>query len=95
MFEDLEIANKEYDTLKEKYDKLVIAKSGQDSLLEENKKTIENANKEIDRLKIQNYNYFEQLSQQNNSKNDNNNNNSNNHNEDENVSIADIIDKIF
>ena len=95
MFEDLEVANKEYDTLKEKYEKLVTAKAGQDSLLEENKKTIENARKEIDRLKIQNYNYFEQLSQQNNSKNDNNNNNSNNHNEDENVSIADIIDKIF
>lgn len=94
MFEDLEIANKEYDTLKEKYDKLVTAKAGQDSLLEENKKTIENAQKEIDRLKIQNYNYFEQLTQQNN-KNDNNNNSNNQNQNDDNVTIADIIDKIF
>ena len=94
MFEDLEVANKEYDTLKEKYEKLVTAKAGQDSLLEENKKTIENAQKEIDRLKIQNYNYFEQLTQQNN-KNDNNNNSNNQNQNDDNVTIADIIDKIF
>ena len=94
MFEDLEVANNEYNSLKEKYDKLVIAKEGQDSLIEENKKSIENAQKEIDRLKIQNYNYFEQLTQQNENKNkENNNDNSNKDND--NITIDDIINKIF
>ena len=58
MFEDLEVANKEYEQLKTKYDELVIAKNGADEKI----KTYEEGNK----------NY-----------------------EDENVSIADIIDKIF
>ena len=54
MFEDLEVANKEYEDLKAKYDELVIAKNGADEKI----KTYEEGNKnyedEIQRLKITN-----------------------------------------
>ena len=41
MFEDLEVANKEYEDLKAKYDELVIAKNGADEKI----KTYEEGNK--------------------------------------------------
>ena len=88
MFEDLEVANKEYEDLKAKYDELVIAKNGAD----ENIKTYEEGNKnyedEIQRLKIKNYELFEQVT--------NNQSNQVKHEEEENeVTFDDIISKIF
>ena len=65
MFEDLEVANKEYEDLKAKYDELVIAKNGADEKI----KTYEEGNKnyedEIQRLKIKNYELFEQVTNNN------------------------------
>ena len=92
MFEDLEVANKEYEDLKAKYDELVIAKNGADEKI----KTYEEGNKnyedEIQRLKIKNYELFEQFTN-NNSNSDNNKDNSN---EDDNeITFNDILDKIF
>ena len=89
MFEDLEVANKEYEDLKAKYDELVIAKNGADEKI----KTYEEGNKnyedEIQRLKIKNYELFEQVT-------NNNQSNQNKHEEDENeVTFDDIINKIF
>ena len=89
MFEDLEVANKEYEQLKSKYDELVIAKNGADEKI----KTYEEGNKnyedEIQRLKIKNYELFEQVT-------NNNQSNQDNHEEDENeVTFDDIINKIF
>ena len=89
MFEDLEVANKEYEDLKAKYDELVIAKNGADEKI----KTYEEGNKnyedEIQRLKIKNYELFEQVTNNNQSKQDK-------HEEDENeVTFDDIINKIF
>ena len=89
MFEDLEVANKEYEDLKAKYDKLVIAKNGADEKI----KTYEEGNKnyedEIQRLKIKNYELFEQVT-------NNNQSNQDKHEEDENeVTFDDIINKIF
>ena len=49
MFEDLEVANKEYEDLKVKYDELVVAKNGADEKI----KTYEEGNK--------NYELFEQV----------------------------------
>ena len=88
MFEDLEVANKEYEELKTKYDELVIAKNGADEKI----KTYEDGNKkyedEIQRLKIKNYELFEQVT--------NNQSNQDKHEEDENeVTFDDIINKIF
>ena len=89
MFEDLEVANKEYEQLKSKYDELVIAKNGADEKI----KTYEEGNKnyedEIQRLKIKNYELFEQVT--------NNQYNQNKHEEDEEneVTFDDIINKIF
>ena len=89
MFEDLEVANKEYEDLKAKYDELVIAKNGADEKI----KTYEEGNKnyedEIQRLKIKNYELFEQVT--------NNQSNQNKHEEDEEngVTFDDIINKIF
>ena len=88
MFEDLEVANKEYEDLKAKYDELVIAKNGADEKI----KTYEEGNKnyedEIQRLKIKNYELFEQVT--------NNQSNNTNHEEEENeVTFDDIINKIF
>ena len=89
MFEDLEVANKEYEQLKSKYDELVIAKNGADEKI----KTYEDGNKkyedEIQRLKIKNYELFEQVT-------NNNQPNENKHEEEENeVTFDDIINKIF
>ena len=90
MFEDLEVANKEYEQLKAKYDELVIAKNGADEKI----KTYEEGNKnyedEIQRLKIKNYELFEQVT-------NNNQSNQGKHEEDEEneVTFDDIINKIF
>ena len=90
MFEDLEVANKEYEDLKAKYDELVIAKNGADEKI----KTYEEGNKnyedEIQRLKIKNYELFEQVTNNNQSSKDK-------HEEDEEneVTFDDIINKIF
>ena len=89
MFEDLEVANKEYEQLKSKYDELVIAKNGADEKI----KTYEVGNKnyedEIQRLKIKNYELFEQVTI-------NNQSNQGKHEEEENeVTFDDIINKIF
>ena len=89
MFEDLEVANKEYEDLKAKYDELVIAKNGEDEKI----KTYEEGNKnyedEIQRLKIKNYELFEQVT-------NNNQSNQDKHEEEENeVTFDDIINKIF
>ena len=89
MFEDLEMANSEYEKLKTKYDELVIAKNGADEKI----KTYEEGNKnyedEIQRLKIKNYELFEQVT-------NNNQSNQDKHEEDENeVTFDDIINKIF
>lgn len=89
MFEDLEVANKEYEDLKAKYDELIIAKNGADEKI----KTYEEGNKnyedEIQRLKIKNYELFEQVT--------NNQSNQGKHEEDEEneVTFDDIINKIF
>ena len=90
MFEDLEVANKEYEDLKAKYDELVIAKNGADEKI----KTYEEGNKnyedEIQRLKIKNYELFEQVT------NNTQSNQSKHEEEDENeVTFDDIINKIF
>ena len=89
MFEDLEVANNEYEQLKSKYDELVIAKNGADEKI----KTYEEGNKnyedEIQRLKIKNYELFEQVT-------NNNQSNQAKHEEEENeVTFDDIINKIF
>ena len=90
MFEDLGVANKEYEDLKAKYDELVIAKNGADEKI----KTYEEGNKnyedEIQRLKIKNYELFEQVT-------NNNQSNQDKHEEDEEneVTFDDIISKIF
>ena len=89
MFEDLEVANKEYEDLKAKYDELVIAKNGADEKI----KTYEEGNKnyedEIQRLKIKNYELFEQVT-------NNNQSSQGKHEEEENeVTFDDIINKIF
>ena len=89
MFEDLHVANKEYEDLKAKYDELVIAKNGADEKI----KTYEEGNKnyedEIQRLKIKNYELFEQVT-------NNNQSNQDKHEEDDNeVTFDDIINKIF
>ena len=88
MFEDLEVANKEYEDLKAKYDELVIAKNGADEKI----KTYEEGNKnyedEIQRLKIKNYELFEQVT-------NNNQSNQDKHEEENEVTFDDIISKIF
>ena len=90
MFEDLEVANKEYEDLKAKYDELVIAKNKKKKKI----KTYEEGNKnyedEIQRLKIKNYELFEQVT-------NNNQSNQGKHEEDEEneVTFDDIISKIF
>ena len=90
MFEDLEVANKEYEDLKAKYDELVIAKNGADEKI----KTYEEGNKnyedEIQRLKIKNYELFEQVT-------NNNQSNQSKHEEEDEIEVTfdDIISKIF
>ena len=92
MFEDLEVANKEYEQLKTKYDELVVAKNGADEKIKTYEEGNKNYENEIQRLKIKNYELFEQVT--------NNNSNSdkikNNNDEEENeVTFNDILDKIF
>ena len=81
MFENLETANAEYEKLKNDFDKITKEKedlnqqfSNQKTIIEENKNNIDSLQKELDRLKIKNYEYFEQLSSQNNSDGSNNSN---------------------
>ena len=89
MFEDLEVANKEYEDLKAKYDELVIAKNGADEKIKTYEEGNKNYENEIQRLKIKNYELFEQV-------NNNNQPNENKHEEEENeVTFDDIISKIF
>ena len=91
MFEDLEVANKEYDNLKTKYDELVIAKNGADEKIKAYEEGNKNYENEIQRLKIKNYELFEQVTNNSNSDKD-----KDNVNEDDNeVTFADILDKIF
>ena len=99
MFENLETANAEYEKLKNDFDKITKEKddlnqqfTNQKTIIEENKNNIDSLQKEIDRLKIKNYEYFEQLSTQNNSDGSNNSNNKNN--EENQPSINDIL-KMF
>ena len=89
MFEDLEVANKEYEQLKSKYDELVIAKNGADEKIKTYQEGNKNYEDEIQRLKIKNYELFEQVT-------NNNQSNQDKHEEDENeVTFDDIINKIF
>ena len=89
MFEDLEMANSEYEKLKTKYDELVIAKNGADEKIKEFEEGNKNYESEIQRLKIKNYELFEQVT-------NNNQSNQDKHEEDENeVTFDDIISKIF
>ena len=89
MFEDLEVANKEYEDLKSKYDELVIAKNGADEKIKTYKEGNKNYEDEIQRLKIKNYELFEQVT-------NNNQSNQGKHEEEENeVTFDDIINKIF
>ena len=89
MFEDLEVANKEYEDLKTKYDELVIAKNGADEKIKAYEEGNKNYENEIQRLKIKNYELFEQFT-------NNNQSNQDKHEEDENeVTFDDIINKIF
>ena len=89
MFEDLEVANKEYGDLKAKYDELVIAKNGADEKIKTYEEGNKNYENEIQRLKIKNYELFEQVT-------NNNQSNQDKHEEDENeVTFDDIINKIF
>ena len=92
MFEDLEVANKEYEQLKTKYDELVVAKNGADEKIkafEEGNKNYEN---EIQRLKIKNYELFEQVT---NNSQSTQSKQTDEDNEDNEVTFSDIIDKIF
>ena len=92
MFEDLETANKEYEQLKTIYDELVIAKNGADEKIkafEEGNKNYEN---EIQRLKIKNYELFEQVT---NNSQPTQSKQTDEDNEDIEVTFSDIIDKIF
>ena len=92
MFEVLEVANKEYEDLKVKYDELVIAKNGADEKIKTYEEGNKNYENEIQRLKIKNYELFEQVTsncQPTQSKL------SDEDNEDNEVTFSDILDKIF
>ena len=91
MFEDLEVANKEYEDLKVKYDELVVAKNGADEKIKTYEEGNKNYENEIQRLKIKNYELFEQVTNNKTtqSKQDDEDN------EDNEVTFSDIIDKIF
>lgn len=90
MFEDLEVANKEYEDLKSKYDELVVAKNGADEKIKSYEEGNQVYEKEIQRLKIKNYELFEQVT---------NNSQSTSPEpvaeEEKEVTFKDIIDKIF
>ena len=91
MFEDLEIANKEYEQLKTKYDELVVAKNGADEKIKTYEEGNKNYENEIQRLKIKNYELFEQVTNSNSQANLNKQQDD----DDNNVDITDIINKIF
>lgn len=89
MFEDLEVANKEYEDLKAKYEELVVAKNGADEKIKTYEEGNKNYENEIQRLKIKNYELFEQVtssSQPSQPKQEE---------VDNEVTFSDIIDKIF
>lgn len=89
MFEDLEVANKEYEDLKAKYEELVVAKNGADEKIKTYEEGNKNYENEIQRLKIKNYELFEQVtssSQPSPAKQEE---------VDNEVTFSDIIDKIF
>ena len=90
MFEDLKVANKEYEDLKAKYDELVIAKNGADEKIKTYEKGNKNYEDEIQRLKIKNYELFEQVTNNNQSSQ-----NKNEEDEENEVTFDDIINKIF
>ena len=91
MFEDLEVANKEYEDLKFKYEELVLAKNGADEKIKTYEEGNKNYENEIQRLKIKNYELFEQVTNNSNSQPVQ----SKQDDEDNEVSFSDIIDKIF
>ena len=93
MFEDLEVANKEYEDLKSKYDELVVAKNGADEKIKTYEEGNKNYENEIQRLKIKNYELFEQVT--NNSQPTQSKQAGKQDDEDNEVSFSDIIDKIF
>ena len=93
MFEDLEVANKEYEDLKVKYDELVVAKNGADEKIKTYEEGNKNYENEIQRLKIKNYELFEQVT--NNSQSTQSKQAGKQDDEDNEVSFSDIIDKIF
>lgn len=91
MFDDLEVANKEYKQLKTKYDELVVAKNGADEKIKTYEEGNKNYESEIQRLKIKNYELFEQVTNnvqptQNKQPDEGDNNE---------VTFSDILDKIF
>lgn len=90
MFEDLEVANKEYEDLKSKYEELIVAKNGADEKIKSYEEGNKNYENEIQRLKIKNYELFEQVT--NNSQSTNPKPSVDEENE---VTFKDIIDKIF
>ena len=93
MFEDLEVANKEYEDLKVKYDELVVAKNGADEKIKTYEEGNKNYENEIQRLKIKNYELFEQVT--NNSQPTQSKQDGKQDDEDNEVSFSDILDKIF
>ena len=92
MFEDLEVANKEYEDLKSKYDELVVAKNGADEKIKTYEEGNKNYENEIQRLKIKNYELFEQVT---NNSQPAQSKQSDEDIEDNEASFSDIIDKIF
>ena len=93
MFEDLEVANKEYEDLKSKYDELLVAKNGADEKIKTYEEGNKNYENEIQRLKIKNYELFEQVT--NNSQHTQSKQADQQDDEDNEMSFSDIIDKIF
>ena len=91
MFEDLEVANSEYEKLKTKYDELIVAKNGADEKIKTYEEGNKNYENEIQRLKIKNYELFEQVTNSNSQANPSKQQDD----EDNNVDITDIINKIF
>ena len=92
MFEDLEVANKEYEDLKVKYDELLVAKNGADEKIKTYEEGNKNYENEIQRLKIKNYELFEQVT---NNGQPTQSKQADEDNEDNEISFSDIIDKIF
>ena len=93
MFEDLDVANKEYEDLKVKYDELVVAKNGADEKIKTYEEGNKNYENEIQRLKIKNYELFEQVT--NNNQPTQSKQDGKQDDEDVEVSLSDIINKIF